>query len=80
MNKQLKNYFIYKSSKFKDYEIIFVDGEPKDRTLKKITNHNEKYQNNQEINKGIYNAFNLGVDNSKGEIIIFMNADDFFSK
>lgn len=69
-----------KVQKFKDYEIIFVDGGSKDRTLKKINNH---YLKNiriiKQINKGIYNAFNLGVDNSKGEIIIFLNADDFFS-
>ena len=69
-----------KVQKFKDYEIIFVDGDSKDRTLKKINNHNLKnIRIIKQINKGIYNAFNLGVDNSKGEIIIFLNADDFFS-
>ena len=69
-----------KIQKFKDYEIIFVDGGSKDKTLKIIADHdlkNAKVIN--QINEGIYNAFNLGIDNSEGEIIIFLNADDFFS-
>ena len=69
-----------KVQKFKDFEIIFVDGGSKDRTLKIITDHHLKnIRVINQVHRGIYNAFNLGVDASKGEIIVFLNADDFFS-
>jgi glycosyltransferase involved in cell wall biosynthesis len=69
-----------KVQKFKDFEIIFVDGGSKDRTLKIIADHHLKnIRVINQVHRGVYNAFNLGVDASKGEIIVFLNADDFFS-
>ena len=69
-----------KVQKFKDYEIIIVDGGSKDKTLGIISNQDLKnIRVIKQINQGIYDAFNLGIDNSRGDIIIFLNADDFFS-
>ena len=68
-----------KSQSFTDYEIIIVDGGSKDKSIQ-ITKSFEfkdikiKIQNG----KGVYNAFNEGINLSIGEIIIILNADDFF--
>ena len=63
-----------------NFELIIVDGLSNDLTIKIV----QKYSYNDtrikiisEKDKGIYDAFNKGVFNSTGEIIMFVNADDF---
>jgi len=74
-----KTIFSVKNQKFKNYEIIIVDGGSEDQTLKIINNHAlENIKLIYQKKRGIYNAFNLGIEQSIGEIIIFLNADDFF--
>ena len=66
---------------YKNYEIIVVDGGSKDRTLKIINKF--KFDNikiKSQIGKGVYNAFNEGINFSSGEIIVILNADDYFDK
>ena len=62
-----------------DYEIIIIDGTSKDNTIdliKKFGLKNLKIKIQK--GKGVYNAFNEGILSSSGEIIIILNADDFF--
>ena len=63
-----------KVQKFKDFEIIFVDGGSKDRTLKIIADHHLKnIRVINQVHRGVYNAFNLGVEFKEGEGPIFNN-------
>ena len=65
---------------YNNYEIIIIDGGSKDNTLeisKKFNFKNIKFKN--QVSKGVYGAFNEGIKLSIGEIIIILNADDFFS-
>jgi glycosyltransferase involved in cell wall biosynthesis len=62
-------------------EIIIIDNLSSDSTLTIV----EKYKNNiqhitSEVDNGIYQAFNKGIDSAKAEWLIFLGADDCFSK
>jgi len=70
-----------KDQKFNDYEIVVVDGGSTDRTLNLFSQfnfNNIKFEKQKGL--GVYNAFNEGISLSSGEIIIILNADDFFEK
>ncbi len=65
---------------YSNFELIVIDGLSKDLTIKIV----QKYAENDnrikiisEKDRGIYDAFNKGVLNSSGDIIMFVNADDF---
>tara|TARA_X000000950_G_scaffold277115_1_gene366027 strand:+ start:1020 stop:1763 length:744 start_codon:yes stop_codon:yes gene_type:complete len=64
---------------YKNFEHIVVDGKSKKKTLK-ILQNNKKYISKLIIDKdkGIYDAINKGIKNSKGEIIGILNADDIY--
>lgn len=59
-------------------EHIVIDGKSKDNTLQ-IVNKYQKYIAKviSEPDKGIYDAFNKGVKESSGDIIYFLNSDDY---
>ncbi len=65
--------------KYKNFEIIVVDGESIDGT-QKIIFKKKKYFSKYliEKDKGIYHAMNKGLILSRGEWIIFMNSGDIF--
>ncbi|MGE7110281.1 glycosyltransferase [Lysinibacillus sp. NPDC047702] len=65
---------------YKNIEYIIVDGASTDGTMEIV----EKYRDNidvvvSESDKGVYDAFNKGVELATGEFINFMNADDYLS-
>ena len=60
-----------------DFEYIVIDGASSDKTLDVI----KKYENKisriiSKADSGIYDAFNKGILNAKGEYILFLNAGD----
>ena len=68
------------SQDYKDIEYIVVDGGSTDGTLDILT----KYQSHiskfiSESDKGIYDAMNKGIKLATGDIVGFLNADDFYA-
>jgi glycosyltransferase involved in cell wall biosynthesis len=71
------------SVKSQDYpwvEHIIIDGASTDQTIDIIL----KYQDHfaawiSEHDRGIYHAMNKGISLARGDLLIFLNADDFFS-
>jgi len=63
---------------FADFEYLVIDGESKDGTLGII----ERYVSSlaywhSKPDRGIADAFNIGVRESRGEWLMFLNADDY---
>lgn len=68
------------TQEFDDYEYIVIDGGSFDGT----TNIIKKYQHqlvywHSKPDRGLAHAFNQGIQNSRGQWLIFLNSDDFFS-
>ena len=63
-----------------DLEYIVIDGHSQDSTLDIIKQNKDfitKYIS--EADKGVYDGFNKGLQMATGDIIGFLNADDFYS-
>lgn len=60
---------------YENYEIIVVDGQSIDNTSK-IAKSYPKVRYLLQTDKGIANAYNIGIDAAKGELIAFLSHDD----
>lgn len=67
-----------KNQSYQNYEHIVIDGGSSDKTLELVKKANISNKIISESDKGIYDAFNKGINNSSGEIIGFLNADDTY--
>ena len=69
---------------FDDYEIIVVDDETPDGSMKIVEGLAQKYPEKFNIihqeNKGLGGARNTGVAAAKGEYLIFIDSDDYIEK
>jgi len=66
--------------KYDNYEHIVVDGGSTDRTLDIIKKYEHKIDYWCSVpDKGIYDAFNIGMKLSTGDYLGFLNSDDYFS-
>ena len=65
---------------YKNFEHIIIDGASSDETLK-LLKKNSNYISLvlSEPDKGIYDAMNKGINLANGDIIGFLNSDDFYS-
>ena len=67
------------SQQFKNYEVIVIDGLSSDKTLDVIDSF--KFNNvivRSEVDNGIYDAMNKGIELASGEYLYFLNSGDYF--
>ena len=71
---------------YKNFEYIIIDGASSDDTVRIIKSYKKKFQNTgisftfiSEPDKGIYNAFNKGMNLAKGSWVCFIGSDDMFT-
>lgn len=67
------------SQDYEEKEIIVIDGQSTDGTTEKVRAFGESISCLvSEPDKGVYDAMNKGIDQARGEWIIFMNSGDSF--
>jgi len=65
---------------YTDIEHLVIDGASKDATVEIVRSHsNPKIRLISEPDKGIYDAMNKGFTQATGEVIGFLNSDDFYA-
>jgi glycosyltransferase involved in cell wall biosynthesis len=65
---------------YKNIEHLVFDGQSKDATLAVVTAHRHPHLIiNSEPDSGIYDAMNKGLKRASGEVIGFLNSDDFYA-
>lgn len=64
---------------YSNIEFIIIDGKSTDHTLEVIENYKENIDYIcSEKDKGVYDAMNKGILHSTGELIAFLNSDDWY--
>ena len=66
------------SQSYNNIEHIIVDGGSSDRTLEIVDRFDHVAQIISERDSGVYEAMNKGIRASSGDIIGFLNSDDYF--
>lgn len=67
------------AQKYKNYEHIIIDGGSTDNTIQIIKKNENKIDYwISERDRGIYDAFNKGMDLAKGDYLGFLNSDDIY--
>ena len=68
---------------YTDIEYIIVDGMSKDNTIDIIKEYEPKFNGKlkytSELDNGIYDAMNKGIAMATGDIVGFLNSDDFYT-
>jgi glycosyltransferase involved in cell wall biosynthesis len=64
---------------FKKIEHIIIDGKSSDKTISIVKKYPHIKKIISEPDKGIYDAMNKGIKIATGDIIGFLNSDDFYS-
>ena len=62
-----------------NFQLVVIDGRSTDSTLKILDSYADRIDILiSEPDSGIYDAFNKGIKHANGDIVYFLNADDFF--
>ncbi|MCC0176870.1 glycosyltransferase [Waterburya agarophytonicola K14] len=64
---------------YSNYEIIIVDDGSTDDTRDRLASYQDKIRYIYQANEGSASARNLGIKISKGELIAFLDADDYWT-
>jgi len=65
---------------YRDYEHLIIDGASKDDTVKIAHSHpNPNIRVISQPDEGIYDAMNKGLIQATGEVVGFLNSDDFYA-
>lgn len=66
---------------YENIEHIVIDGASSDGTLDLIKDYSNQgwLSFYSEVDDGVYDAMNKGIDKSNGDFIIFLNSDDYFN-
>lgn len=68
---------------YSDFEYIVIDGKSNDGTLDVLEEYLPRFRGRMrylsEVDKGAYDAMNKGLSMATGEIVGFLNSDDFFT-
>ena len=68
---------------YEDYEYLIVDGASTDGTLDIAHRYEPLFEGRMKIvsepDKGIYDAMNKGIAHATGDVVGFLNSDDFFT-
>ena len=65
---------------YRDFEHLIIDGKSTDGTLDLLARYeNPKRRIISEVDKGLYDAMNKGIELAKGDYIFFLNADDYLA-
>ena len=67
------------NQKFKKIEHIIIDGQSTDKTVSIIKKYSHVKKIVSEPDNGIYDAMNKGIKIATGDIIGFLNSDDFYA-
>lgn len=67
------------SQSYKNFEHIIIDGKSNDNSLSIVNEFSHKKKIISEIDNGVYDAMNKGIKNANGDIIGFLNSDDFYA-
>lgn len=74
-----RNIHSVKNQTYQNYEHILIDGKSKDKTMEIILNHQNHFSKIiSEKDNGIWDAMNKGLKVATGDIVCFLNSDDFF--
>ena len=66
---------------FKNFELIVINDGSKDNTLELLTSYNKlSLKIIDQVNKGLGNARNIGIEKSNGKFISFLDSDDLWDK
>jgi len=69
-----------RNQQYKNFEIILIDGLSNDNTLEIVDEFNDIINIViSEKDHGMYDAINKGLKLSKGEIITYLNSDDYYN-
>ena len=69
------------SQTYPDIEYIIIDGGSKDGTVSIVDSYGDKVTHFvSESDTGIYDAMNKGLKTATGDIIGFLNSDDFYAR